>query len=204
MSEQLVGNRSKAYGYNYASLGDIALQGFVIPKMRTVTTEYGEFVQYYDSDLNEWQMGARIVIPEMKGSNSAQCYGSALTYARRYTVQMALGLACDEDKKLEKQMPEEEKKPAPKKEKKPEPVKVEEPEKQIAYISKEQVKAIADRMQTVFGNSPDKADAFKILTGYSNMKIPSDHFEDVMQRINLTFDESNEILAEIEKKKENK
>lgn len=38
----------------------------------------------------------------MKGMNAAQAMGSALTYARRYTAQMALGLACDDDAKLEK------------------------------------------------------------------------------------------------------
>ena len=199
MSEQLVGNRSKAYGYNYASLGDIALQGFVIPKMRTKTTEFGEYVEYYDTELKEWFTGAKIVVPEMKGSNDAQRYGSALTYARRYTVQMALGLACDEDKKLEAQAPEKEE---PKKPKKAEPKKVEEPEKQIAYLSQKQIEQIAERMNNVFGDSPDKKEAFRILTGYSNMKIPADHFEDVMMRINLTFDESNEILAEIAKKRE--
>ena len=32
--KKIVANTSKAYGYNYASLGDIALQGFKIPKMK--------------------------------------------------------------------------------------------------------------------------------------------------------------------------
>lgn len=101
---QLVSNSSKAYGYNYASLGDIALQGFKIPEMRIKPTEFGEFVEYKDAN-GEWQTGARVVIPAMKGSNEAQCYGSALTYARRYTTLMAHGLACDDDKKLEKAEP---------------------------------------------------------------------------------------------------
>ena len=33
--------------------------------------------------------------------NEAQAYGSALTYARRYTVLTLLGIATDDDKKLE-------------------------------------------------------------------------------------------------------
>ena len=37
----------------------------------------------------------------MKGMNAAQAYGSALTYARRYTVQLVMGIACDDDDKLE-------------------------------------------------------------------------------------------------------
>lgn len=102
----VVKNNSKAYGYNYASLSDIVNAGFTIPAMRIKPTEYGEFVEYID-DKGEWQTGAKIVVPEMKGSNDAQKYGSALTYARRYTVQMALGLACADDDKIETQTAEQ-------------------------------------------------------------------------------------------------
>ena len=105
---KLVKNNSKAYGYSYASLGDIVKQGFEIPKMRLATHEGNDYIEYFDG--KEWQLGARIVVPEMKGSNEAQRYGSALTYARRYTAQMALALACDDDAKIENQAPKEEKK----------------------------------------------------------------------------------------------
>lgn len=100
---KLVKNNSKAYGYNYASLGDIVKQGFEIPKMRVATHEGNDYVEYFDG--KEWQLGARIVVPEMKSSNEAQRYGSALTYARRYTAQMALQLVCDDDTKIETQAP---------------------------------------------------------------------------------------------------
>lgn len=105
----IVANKSKAYGYNYASLGDIASQGFPIPKMKTGSEDGKEYVYYYDAELKEWTRGAEIVIPQMKSMNEAQRYGSALTYARRYTTLMALSLVCDEDKKLETQPPMEEK-----------------------------------------------------------------------------------------------
>lgn len=89
--ENIVANTSKAYGYNYASLGDIALQGFKIPKMKTGTEDGKEYVFYYDTDLKEWIRGAEIVVPEniitrdgKNKMNSAQLYGSALTYARRF------------------------------------------------------------------------------------------------------------------------
>ncbi len=98
---KIVKNSSKAYNYNYASLADIVKQGFEIPKMRIATHECGDYIEYFDG--KEWQLGARIVVPEMSGSNEAQRYGSALTYARRYTAQMALQLACDDDTKLETQ-----------------------------------------------------------------------------------------------------
>lgn len=101
----IVANKSKAYGYNYASLGDIAQQGFQIPKMKTGTEDGKEYVFYYDAEIKEWIRGALVVVPEMKGMNTAQQYGSALTYARRYTTLMALSLACDDDKKLEATAP---------------------------------------------------------------------------------------------------
>lgn len=100
---KLVKNSSKAYGYNYASLGDIVKQGFEIPKMRLAVHEGSDYIEYFDGA--EWQLGARVVVPEMKGNNQAQCYGSALTYARRYTAQMALQLVCDDDAKIETQSP---------------------------------------------------------------------------------------------------
>ena len=103
MSDNIVANKSKAYGYNYASLGDIAAQGFTIPKMKTGTEDGKEYVYYYDAEIKEWIRGAEIVVPLMKNMNVAQQYGSALTYARRYTTLMALSLVCDEDKKLETQ-----------------------------------------------------------------------------------------------------
>lgn len=110
MTDKIVANTSKAYGYNYASLSDIANQGFAIPKMKTGTDGEKEYVYYYDAELKEWVRGAEIVVPEMKGSNSAQRYGSAITYARRYTTLLALSLACDDDKKIETQEPTDSKK----------------------------------------------------------------------------------------------
>ena len=97
---KIIGNSSKAYGYNYASLGDIARAGYTIPKMRVKPTDNGEYVEYLD-DKGEWQIGAKVVVPDMKSSNDAQKYGAAITYARRYTALLALQLVCDDDKKVE-------------------------------------------------------------------------------------------------------
>lgn len=106
--ENIVTNDSNGHGYKYASLSDIAKQGYTIPKMKTGTEGTREYVYYYDMDLNEWIRGAEIVVPEnivnkdgKNKMNSAQLYGSALTYARRYSVLMALSLACDDDKEIE-------------------------------------------------------------------------------------------------------
>lgn len=97
---QIVKSESEAYGYNYASLADIVKQGFKIPVMETRSVDGELYMGWIEGD--SWHQGAPVVVPEMKGMNAAQAMGSALTYARRYTAQMALGLACDDDKKLEK------------------------------------------------------------------------------------------------------
>lgn len=99
----IVKNSSSGYGYKYASLADLAKAGVEIPKMRVRPSELGEFIEYYDGET--WQTGARIVLFEGKGMNAAQIYGAALTYARRYTVQMAMGVACDDDEGVEKAKP---------------------------------------------------------------------------------------------------
>ena len=108
--ENIVTNDSKGYGYNYASLGDIAKQGFEIPKMKTEIdpTTLQEYVYYYDKEIKDWIKGAKVVVPEnivtkdgKNKMNAAQLYGSALTYARRYTTLMALQLVCDDDVALE-------------------------------------------------------------------------------------------------------
>lgn len=105
-SEKIIKANSKAgksggYGFSYASLSDIARAGFEIPKMRIKPTEDGrQFIEYQDKD--DWLLGAEI-ITEFKspGMNACQAYGSALTYARRYTAQLALGLSVDDDKNVE-------------------------------------------------------------------------------------------------------
>lgn len=112
----IIKNESLAYGYKYSSLADIASAGVKIPPMRLRVIDGSDYIEYLD-DKGEWQLGAKVVVPDMKGCNQAQAYGSAVTYARRYTVQLAKSLACDDDAKVEKQPPDDQKafqKPAPK------------------------------------------------------------------------------------------
>lgn len=100
----IVRNTSEGYGYKYSSLADLAEAGVDIPKMRIKPTEFGEFVEYLDAN-GEWQTGARVVPFESKNMNEPQAYGAALTYARRYTVQMAGSVACNDDDAVEKEKP---------------------------------------------------------------------------------------------------
>lgn len=97
---QIIKAASKGYNYNYASLFDIAKAGKHIPKMRVKPTPDGDYIEYLDEN-NEWQTGAKIVIPDMAKSNEAQKYGAAVTYARRVTAQLALSLVCRDDDKVE-------------------------------------------------------------------------------------------------------
>lgn len=91
---------SDKFGFSYASLSDLAKQKINIPKMRVAVIDGKQFVEYFDGQ--DWQTGAQIVTDfESKGMNKAQAYGSALTYARRYTVQLAERVAVDDDKNIE-------------------------------------------------------------------------------------------------------
>ncbi len=113
VEKQIVKSESKAFNYNYASLADIVNQGFKLPVMETRNIDGETFMGWLDEPIIDsangkvikeatWHQGAPLIVPEMKGMNAAQAMGSAITYARRYTAQMALGLACDDDSKLEK------------------------------------------------------------------------------------------------------
>ena len=98
-SNKIVKNASKGYGYTYSNLADLARAGIDIPPMKTEKVGDDEYVFAKIGD--EWIQGAKVVEMEMKGMNAAQAYGSALTYARRYTVQLVMGIACDDDDKIE-------------------------------------------------------------------------------------------------------
>lgn len=99
----VIKNNSKGYNYNYATMSDAEKQGFKIPLMKTGTDKdtLKDYVWYFDEEKNEWFRGAEVVIPDAKGMNKAQLYGSALSYARRYTMFMALCLTGDDDVEIE-------------------------------------------------------------------------------------------------------
>ena len=117
---KILGNKSTGYNYSYTSLSDIVIAGYDLPPMRVavLTNDAGEPVivdgapvEYIEMQMitgngteHEWVRGARVVLPKGAKNNSmndAQLYGSAITYARRYTAMMMFGIACDDDDKLE-------------------------------------------------------------------------------------------------------
>lgn len=98
-NKQIVKNASKGYNYRYSNLADLARAGVEIPPMRTERVDGYEYV--FAKVGNEWIQGARVVELTTNGMNPAQAYGAALTYARRYTVQLVQAIACDDDDALE-------------------------------------------------------------------------------------------------------
>lgn len=111
-TNKIVKNTSKAgdgkFGFNYASLADIQEQGFDVPKMRVRpiftpdgATYVGDYMEYYDEETKEWNLGSKIISDKMGSMNAQQSRGSSESYARRYTTLMALGLAGQDDKNVE-------------------------------------------------------------------------------------------------------
>ena len=96
---QIVKNASKGYNYKYSNLADLARAGVEIMPMKTERVDGYEYV--FAKVGNEWIQGARVVELTTNGMNPAQAYGAALTYARRYTVQLIRAIACDDDDALE-------------------------------------------------------------------------------------------------------
>lgn len=104
MNNKIIKNKSTGYGYHYASLADFARQNVNIPQMVTKIVDGLEYVFYKDGE--EWLQGARVIVEfGGKNMNAAQAYGAALTYARRYTVALANGIATDDDDEVEKAKP---------------------------------------------------------------------------------------------------
>lgn len=121
---KVIGNKSDGYNYKYTSLADLVRADVELPPMRVAVLVDGEKTPVLDKDGNpieyieaevltengtkrEWIRGAKIVVPSGNKMNEAQAYGAALTYARRYTALTVLGIACDDDNKIEVHSKEE-------------------------------------------------------------------------------------------------
>lgn len=125
---KILGNKSDGCKYKYTSLADIVLAGYDLPPMRiaTLTDANGtpvivdgapvEYIEAYREGgiVSDWVRGARVVLPKLpegakdnKTMNDAQLYGASISYARRYTALMLLGIACEDDNKVEIKTKEE-------------------------------------------------------------------------------------------------
>ena len=104
MAENTLSKNRAGYGYKYTDLAEtnkfLAEQG----------VSYYQYVETLDGEDYIWTVpivdgkelpprrGCRIVDAELSGkANAAQEQGSAITYARRYSLWMAFGLATEDD-----------------------------------------------------------------------------------------------------------
>ena len=97
-----VKKNSEGYGYKYADLAAIHIllesMGLTYYQYIKVLDDGREQVWTKRSDMDEPIPGCIVAEAKLSGKNNpAQEHGSALTYARRYSLLMAYGLATDDD-----------------------------------------------------------------------------------------------------------
>lgn len=106
MSDTTVSKNAKGHGYNYADLASINKyleeQGIKYWQYTDLIegSDYIYTVPVIDGKELSPRRGCRVAQANLQGSgkgNPAQEQGSALTYARRYSVLMAFGLAAEDD-----------------------------------------------------------------------------------------------------------
>lgn len=102
---KILSKNAKGYGYKYTDLaavneyiGSVGLDYY----QEILSDEKGDYINtiILDKDGKELRKvrGVRIVEAPLSGkSNPAQEQGSAITYARRYSLLMAFGLATEDD-----------------------------------------------------------------------------------------------------------
>lgn len=101
----ILNKNSDGYGYKYTNLSEIHkyLEQNNIRYMQKVERLDGDDyiftrICFDDKWEDEWYQGCRVVQATLSGiKNPAQEQGSALTYARRYSLLMTFGLATDDD-----------------------------------------------------------------------------------------------------------
>lgn len=126
MANTTIGKNAQGYGYKYTDLAHIhewlESNGFSYYQYIEAVNgiDYVMTVKIINGEEKPPLRGCRVVQATLSGkSNAAQEQGSALTYARRYSLLMAFGLATDDDdgealtKKVENKRSGKEFKPAP-------------------------------------------------------------------------------------------
>ena len=105
MADTNLKKNKQGYGYKYTDLAEIhnyleENNSAYIQKIERVDADDYIYTKRKINDVweEEWLQGCRVVQATLSGkSNPAQEQGSALTYARRYSLLMAFGLATEDD-----------------------------------------------------------------------------------------------------------
>lgn len=105
MAETNLSKNKEGYGYKYTDLAQIhnyleSINAKYIQQIKRIENE--DYVMtkrcFDDKWEDEWLQGSKVVDAVLNGiKNPAQEQGSALTYARRYSLLMAFGLATEDD-----------------------------------------------------------------------------------------------------------
>lgn len=100
-----IAKKSEGYGYKYTELADInkyCMENGITYYQEVETNQINQkdyiitTLQYGDTEIK--RRGCQIVEAKLSGiNNPVQQYGSSLTYCRRYSLLMALGLATEDD-----------------------------------------------------------------------------------------------------------
>lgn len=119
MAETNLKKAKQGYGYKYTELAQINeyLEEKGISYYQIIETEDGNDYVYtiptIDGKEQPARRGCRVIQAPLSGkSNPAQEQGSAITYARRYSLLMAFGLATEDDDAASLTRPQESR-PAP-------------------------------------------------------------------------------------------
>lgn len=107
MATTKVKKLSNGYSYKYTDLAtiheELEQQGITYSQEIKYNAEAGADYIWttlrYDEGTGDEKpiCGCRVITGKLQGGNPAQEQGSALTYARRYSLLMALGWACEDD-----------------------------------------------------------------------------------------------------------